>query len=232
MAENQPPPTLEVDLFGQKVPLPEPVAKAIIQARDADKAERRQLAERLGSLESTAKAAEEATRRAAEQAELAKLTNKGEYETALKRVEEAWKGKHQALLGRLRDSALADAVARTPGVLPAAAKDIAAQLGSGCAYDPETHQITFNDAAGRPQLGQDGKPATAETVIAAFLAERPWYRAPSGSPGSGAGGGAPPPQGSAKIISQAEYDAAMKDPNRAQDVAKAIAAKTLKIAAE
>lgn len=232
MPENQPPPPIEVDLFGQKVPLPEPVAKAIIEARDKDKAERRQLAERLGSLESTARAAEEAQRKAAEQAELAKLTNKGEYETALKRVEETWKGKHQALTARLRDAALADAIARVPGVLPQAAKDIAAQLAAGCAYDPDAHQIAFVDAAGRPLLGQDGKPKTAEAVVTDFLVERPWYRAPAGSPGSGAGGGAPPPQGSAKIISQAEYDAAMKDPNRAQDVARAIAAKTLKIAAE
>lgn len=228
MAENAPP-TLEVDLFGQKVPLPEPVAKAIIQARDADKAERRQLAERLGSLESTAKAAEEAQRKAAEQAELAKLTNKGEYEAALKRVEEGHKARFQSLTARLRDSALADSIARVPGVLPQAAKDIAAQLASGCAYDPETHQITFTDAAGRPLLGQDGKPKTAEAVVADFLAERPWYRAPAGSPGSGAGGNPPHPPG-VRRISKAEYDAAMRDPAKAQVVAKELAARTLIVA--
>lgn len=205
MADNAPPAALEVDLFGQKVPLPEPIAKAVIQARDADKAERRQLAERLGQLESTTKAAEEAQRKAAEQAELSKLTNKGEYETALKRVEETWKGKHQALTARLRDSTLADAVARVPGVLPAAARDIATQLASGCGYDPDTHQITFVDAAGRPLLGQDGKPKSAEAVVGEFLAERPWYRASSGSPGSGASSN--PPSPTATQVKRSEFEA-------------------------
>jgi len=199
-----PPTTLEVDVFGHKVPLPETLAKAIIQSRDADKAERRQLAERLGSLESTAKAAEEAQRKAAEQAELAKLTNKGEYDSALKRVEETWKSKHQAVVGRLRDGALAESIAKVSGVLPQAVRDVAAQLSPSCTYDPDTHQITFMDAAGRPALGSDGKPATVETVVAQFLAERPWYRAPAGSPGSGASGN---PPSTLQTVKRSEFQA-------------------------
>jgi hypothetical protein len=220
---------IDVDLFGQKVSLPEPVAKLVIEARDKDKTERRQIAERLGSLEATARAAEEAQRKAVESAELAKLTSKGDYETALRKAEDGWKSKHHALTARLRDAALSDAIAKVPGVLPAAARDIAAQLASGCTYDADTHQITFVDAAGRPHLGTDGKPATADAVVAAFLTDRPWYRAPTGSPGSGAGGAPPAPSGARRITS-AEYQAAMRDPIRAPNVAKELAARTLIVA--
>ena len=189
----------KVDIYGSSIELPDDVADAMIKARDADKDERRKMAERIGAIEAQAKAAEDKARQEAEAAELAKLTSKGEFEKALAIEREKFAKQHGALSQRLRDQALEAQIARAKGVLPAAVKDIAQQLRQGCSYDPEKDQLVFTDAGGRPLLGNDGKPVTADAAIDGYLADRPWFRAPSGAPGSGSAPGGGPPAGSATL---------------------------------
>jgi hypothetical protein len=45
------------------------------------------------------------------------------------------------------------------------------------------------DQAGKPILGADGKPKTADAVIREFLDSKPHFRRATGSPGSGSQGG-------------------------------------------
>lgn len=176
----------KVDLLGHAIELPDDQAEALIRARDTDKEARRTLEARLAELEGKTRAAEDAQRKATEEAERAKLVSKGEYDKALAMEREAAGRKAAALVQRMRDRALKDAIRRTPGVLPDAADDLASQLCQSCTYDPDQDSLVVVGPDGRPATGQDGKPITVEAAIQAHVANRPWFQAPSGTRGSGA----------------------------------------------
>jgi hypothetical protein len=146
------------------------------------------MAERLAEIEGKARAAEDAQRRATEEAAMAKLSSKGEFEEALKRTKEEHATQMESAFRRVRDSTLRAVISKAPGLMPSAIDDVAFQLSSGCKYDPATESLVFKDAAGRPILGNDGRPATVETVLESFLSNRPHFRQAAGSAGSGAGG--------------------------------------------
>jgi len=219
----------EVELGPLKLKLPADQAEKAIAWRDEQKKSSRELAERLGTLEAQAKAAEDAKRKADEEAERAKLTSKGQFDEALRLEQE----KHRKALGTLatkyRDRALESLVRGIPEVLPEAVEDVVARLSHSCVYNLDADTITPMDAAGKPRLGSDGKPLTAEAVVREFLDSKPHFRRASGSPGSGASGGGKGSPGGPVTMTSAEYDAAMKDPGRAQKVASDIAAKRVVI---
>jgi hypothetical protein len=179
----------EVELGSLKLSLPEDQAEALIKYRDENKKTLRETSERLGTLEAQAKAAADAERRATEEAERAKLTSKGQYDEAL-RMEQEKNAKTRSLLAsRYRDRALESMVRGIDGVLPDAVEDVVARLSGSCVYDIETDMLTPVDQAGKPILGADGKPKTADAVIREFLDSKPHFRRATGSPGSGSQGG-------------------------------------------
>jgi hypothetical protein len=174
----------KVEIHGLTLELPDDQADAVIKARDADKDARRAIEARLAEIEGKAKAADEASRKAAEEAERTKLVNKGEYEKALQIEREANQKRIDALAGKYRTTALERQIAAIPGVLPGAVKDLATMLERQVGYDLEKDALTVVN----PPLGKDGKPLDAAAFVQQFITERPHFRAATGSPGSGAAG--------------------------------------------
>jgi hypothetical protein len=220
---------IEVELGGVKIPLPKDTAKSVIEYRDKMKTTVRETAEKLGQFEAQAKAAAEAEKKARDDAEMAALKSKGEVDEIIRRVKEQESGKVNALATKYRDRALESMIAKTEGIIPEAVNDICRALASTCNYDIESDALTVLDAAGKPRLGGDGKPISADALVKEFLDARPYFRKASGSPGSGATGGGKPSGASASKITQAEYGAAMRDPARSQQLAQDIAAKRVVI---
>ncbi len=216
---------VEVDLPGGKIKLPKAAAELVIRGRDALKEENRKMAERLGAVDAERKNAEEMKRKAEEDKAMSEAAKAGEIEK-VKQIATQQVGR---LADRYRDRALEGAIAKLPGILPQAVTDIAAQLRAGCRFDVESDTLIVIDAAGRPVTGADGKPMGVDAHINSYLEARPWFRAANATPGSGAQGAAAN-KGPIPTITQAEYDAAMKDQNRSQPIAKQIAAGTLKVA--
>lgn len=216
---------VEVDLPGGKIKLPKAAAEAVIKARDSFKEENRKTNERLGAIEAEKKNAEDAKRKAEDDKAMSEAAKAGEIDK-VKQIA----GQHVARLAeRYRDRALEGSIGKVAGILPQAVADIAAQLRACCKFDVETDTLVVIDAAGRPVSGADGKPLQVDAWINSYLEARPWFREANKTPGSGATGGTDK-QGVVPTITQAEYDAASRDPNRAQVIAKQIAAGTIKVA--
>lgn len=217
--------TIEVELGSLKLSLPEDQAKSLIEYRDGQKKAFRETAEKLGQFEQAAKASAESEKKARDEAEMASLKSKGEFDEYARRVREEEQSKTSKLATKYRDRALESMIARTDGVIPEAVSDIAYRLAASCTYDIESDSLVVLDGAGKPRLGTDGKAITADAVIKEFLDGRPHFRKASGSPGSGSQGSGSNLPASASKITQAEYAAVMRDPARSQKLSQDIAAK-------
>ena len=193
---NQPPAEMEVDLpGGDKVKLPAEVAKRVIQARDALKGEARAAQERAGALEAEKTAAAARAARADEQLQMEAAAKKGEID----RVREIAERSHNERIGRVStrmvDAALAGELAKVDGLVkdPTALADLRNLLKSSCRYDLDSDALTVVDAAGKPQLGSDGRPLGVDALIRAAVDARPYLKAAAAVPGSGAAGAAKVP---------------------------------------
>lgn len=220
--------TIEVDIDGLKLTLPKDQGEALIAKRQASKDELRKANERAGSFEAEKRTAEDKAAAAHREKEAAEALKAGD----IKKLEEIHTSKltaERAKLGaKLRDKGLAAIVAKAPKVVPTAVDDITEQLRGRTQYDFESDSLIVLDAAGQPQKDDSGKPMTLDSFIGSWLEKRPHYLLDSTPSGSGAQGGGKPPKGGSTITSS-EYDAASKDPARAQTVAKQIAAGHLRV---
>ncbi len=194
--------TMEVDLpeVG-KVVLPKAEAEKVIKARDALKENGRKIGERLGALEAEKKAADDKVKKAEEDRALAEAAKAGE----LDKVREISERKLRAVADKYGNKQLESLIGANKDVIPAAVADIAKQLASGCRFDLDSESFVIIDAAGKPRVGQDGKPLSVDALIGEFLDARPYLKLPSGSPGSGAAGSGQRPAG--RVITRAELDA-------------------------
>lgn len=219
----------KVDLDGVELELDDEVADKVIAARQATKEKIRTLSEQVQAVaarEAEAKARADA---AAKEAEVAKLTSKGEYEAALKLKTED----HDRTIGKLKTnlktSALKSAILKTPGVLPDAADDILALIGSNCDYDLEAGSLVVIGEGGRPRTDTEGKPLSVDAFLTEALEKRPHFRAANAAPGSGAAHGKPASGSPVKTITEAEYKALLRDPAQSIPTAREIAAGRLKV---
>lgn len=208
-----------VDIFGAKVELPDDQAKAVIAGRDADKAERHKLAERIGAIEAEKQAAEAAQKKAVEDAKLADLTKKGEFDKVLELKEKAANDRVAAasvrvshLADKFRDQAIRSFIAGNPKVAAvadpatrAAMIDLyAAQLKASCRYDIEKDSLQVLGDGGAVALNSEGKPKQADAWVSEILDASPLLK-PLPSPGSGAGGSGKS-EGTRPQVGQADFD--------------------------
>ncbi len=206
--ETAPPTDMEVDLpGGDKIKLPNDVAKRVIQARDALKNEVRQHAERAGALEAEKAAAAARATRAEEQALMEAAAKKGEIDQVRAIAERSGRERLDRVSNRMVDVALSGEIAKIDGVVrdASAQADLRALLRGSCRYDVETDTLTVVDAAGKPQLGSDGRPLSVDTFIRQAVDSRPHFKSAAAAPGSGAvGAGKIPGQ---KVMRRADYEA-------------------------
>jgi hypothetical protein len=228
--EPKPDEPVEVVLQGGvKVKLPKAEADAYAAARTKDKAERDEMARKVGLSDGEKRAAEEKARRAEEDKSAFELAKKGEFDAArdvltkqAKEAETKAKGDVDKLAVRYRDRALEAAIRNSPALLKfedAAAQqtlveDIRAQIQGTSRYDLETDALVIVGADGRPVLDEKTqKPVSADAFLAKWLEARPYYLSSKVSPGSGASGKAPQviPQGAIKgtpaDMASGKYDA-------------------------
>ncbi len=228
---------MEVDLPGGiKISIPKDQAAKVIAGRDADKASARAQSEELGRLKAVSEAETAKATKAEQDKQALELAKKGEIDQVRELLTKQNTETVEKLAGKYRDVHLRSLIAQADGLLklPDAAKqaslvdDLLAQLRPSCRFDLNADSLCVLGQDGRPALGSDGKPKTADAFLKEFLDARPYLRQPTQSPGSGgAGGGAGP--ATPGSITLAEYDAACKDPGRAQATAQAIAAGKLRV---
>lgn len=219
----------KVDLDGIELELDDEIADKVIAARQSQKEKLRTLSEQVSALSAKEAEAKAAAAAAAQEAEVAKLTSKGEFEAALKKATE----QHGQTIGKLKSNlkatALKSAILKTPGVIQEAADDILSLIGSGCDYDLETGNILVIGEGGRPRLDSEGKPLGVDAFLGEILEKRPYLRAASTAPGSGAGNGRPSTGQTVKTITLEEYNANLRDPSKSTATARDIAAGKLKV---
>ncbi len=220
--------TIEVDIDGLKLTLPKDQGEALIAKRQATKDESRKLGERLGALEAEKRTAEEAAAAAKRERDAAEALKAGDIKKLEQLHTEKLTAERTRTATRLRDKGLAAVVAKTPKLAPTAIEDVVEQLKARTQYDFESDSVIVLDAAGQPQKDDSGKPMTLDSFMGSWLEKRPHYLLDSTPSGSGATSTGTPPKGGATITSR-EYDAAAKDPARAQAVAKQIAAGQLRV---
>lgn len=189
MAEEIAPATeIEVDLYGEKVKVSKERADKIIAGRQASKNEVSELTRRLGSLEAEKSAAEQARAKAENDAAHAAAIKAGEIDKAREIAAKGANDKLSKLSSKYRDQALENQLRNLDGVVKEAIPDIVAQLRGSCNFNLDSESLEVMDAAGKPLLGDDGKPLSADAHLAKFLEKRPYYRLASQAPGSGASG--------------------------------------------
>lgn len=208
-----------VDIFGAKVELPDDQAKAVIAGRDADKEERRKLAERIGAIEAEKQAAEAAQKKAVEDAKMADLTKKGEFDKVLELKEKAAQERIAAagarvsqLADKFRDQAIRAYIATNPKVAAvadpatrAAMVDLyVAQLKPSCHFDIEKDSLQVLADGGAVALNSEGKPKQADAWVSEILDASPLLKPPP-SPGSGAGGSGKS-EGAKPQVAQVDFD--------------------------
>ena len=219
----------KVDLDGVELELEDDIADKVIAARQAQKEKFRTLSEQVSSLSAKEAEAKAAAAQAAQEAEVAKLTSKGEFEAALKKATEQHGQTIGKLKANLKSTALKSAILKTPGVIQEAADDILSLIGTGCDYDLETGNLLVIGEGGRPRLDDEGKPLGVDAFLGEILDKRPYLRAASTAPGSGAGNGRPSTGQTVKTITLAEYNTRMRDPAQSTATVREIAAGKLLI---
>lgn len=214
-------PDIEVDLpGGLKLTLPEDKAKQLIAARDAEKAAARLVNDELATLKSKAEAATAAAAKAESEKAAIEAAKAGDIEKAKELISKESSTTISNLAGKYRDNALRAMVAANPGLLklPEAEKqkglvdDILSQLRGSCTFDLKADTLVITGPDGRPILGSDGKPKSADAFVSEFLEARPYLRQPTQSQGSGGSGSGK--TGSATLITRKEYDPKNADQQR------------------
>jgi hypothetical protein len=210
---------IEVDLpGGVKLKLPKDQAQKVIAGRDTTKEELRKANERLGALDAEKRAAEDA-KTAAEREKAALEAAKAGDMAKVKELHTAeLTAERTKISGKLRDKGLQATIGGNTKIVPAAVADIVEQLRGRFAYDFESDSLIVLDAAGQPVKDTAGKTQSVDSFLEPWLAQRPHYLLDGTPPGSGAAKGGNLGKSPGKI-SQADYDAAAKDPARAQVVA-------------
>ena len=188
--ENVPAPAaeIEVDLYGEKVKVSKERADKIIAGRQASKNEVGELTRRLGALEAEKSAAEQARAKAENDAAHAAAIKAGEIDKAREIAAKGANDKLSKLSSKYRDQALENQLRNLDGVVKEAIPDIVAQLRGSCNFNLDSESLEVMDAAGKPLLGDDGKPMSADAHMAKFLENRPYFRRASQAPGSGSNG--------------------------------------------
>lgn len=222
MADTPPPDLVEVDLPAGKVKVDKATAEILIKSRDTLKEDSRKAAERLGALEAEKKAAADAAEDARRTAEIEKAAKAGE----IQKIKDLMGEREARLAAKMRDRSLESVIAKSGKVIPEAVADIAQQLRASCRFDLESETLLAVGADGKPLTGSDGKALGVDALVADFVANRPWFKPATQTPGSGAAGTPTIPVG-VETMSEAEYNAAMLDPARAQSVSKRIADRKL-----
>ncbi len=219
------PDLVDVDLHGVTVKLPKDQADKVIAGRQAAKDELRKANERAGAADAERKAAADVAAEATRTAEMEKAAKAGEIE----KVKQLANEKVVKYGERLRDRTLEAAIAKLDTLAPDAGRYLLPQLRTSCRFAMDSDTLEVVGEGGAPRVGSDGKPMSVDALISEIIDAQPLLRKASGSPGSGAKGGAGAMGAVGKTMTLAEYNAACKDPARAQTVAQQIAAKTLTV---
>ena len=189
MTDVIPPVTeIEVDLYGEKVTLPKERADKIIAGRQASKVEVGELNRRLGALEAEKTAAEQARAKAENDAAHASAIKAGEIDKAREIAAKGANDKLSKLSTKYRDQALENHLRNLDGIVKEAIPDIVAQLRVSCNFNLDAESLEVMDAAGKPAMGDDGKPMQADAFVSKFLENRPYFRTASKATGSGSSG--------------------------------------------
>lgn len=197
--------TMEVELLsGVKVTLPKEQAQKEIEHRQKFKGELRNAHEELGKIKAEKDAAAAAAEEAKRQAEAEKAMKAGELEKAKQILEASTQEKLGKIERNYRRARLESLIAANPNVLPEAAKDIADALASSCRFDLENESLAVVGADGKPRVDGNGKPLGVDALIAEYTDSRPYLRKATGTPGSGAAGGAGNKSG--KSMLRSEWD--------------------------
>jgi hypothetical protein len=184
------PETMDVDVPGVgKLTLPKEQATKMIAARDAEKAERRVLSERMGAIEAEKAAAETARAKAENDRQAAEHAKKGELDKATELLTKGHREREAKIAGQLRDKALDAAVRAVARVVPAAVPDICDQLRARSRYDFDADAVVVLDAAGQPLKDEAGKPVPVDTWLGSWIEKRPHYLLDGTAAGTGAEGG-------------------------------------------
>lgn len=206
---------IEVDLYGEKVSLPEETAKKLIAKRDEDKQSRRDYDKRIGAIEAEKKAAEEARAKAEADKLAMEAMNDGQVEKAKEILTKAHREREERLAGKYRDKSLAALLGSHPKLIKSAIADVTDQLAVKTKYDPDQDTLVVLDAAGQPLKDDSGKPIPVDTWVNGWLDKRPHYLSDTTPTGSGAKGGK---AAGAKEISVSAFEA-MSPTDRAKHFA-------------
>ncbi len=181
---------------GLKVKLSAADAETYAAARTKDKAEREQLAKKSGEMQALLDAEAAAKTKAEEDAKLAKMTSKGEYDQALKLMQEkndAWKKNHAS---KSLDRELLLKISSHPSLANIASPEVRQELidvmmlklKSSCSYDIEANTLRILGDGGTVALDSENKPLQADAWIAQSLDASSLLKT-NATPGTGAVGG-------------------------------------------
>lgn len=170
---------------GIVVDMPKAQAEAFMAARTKEKAEREELARKVGAVEAERKKAEDQAAAAAQEKEVLRLAKEGE----LAKVREILTRESEARLARLSarvvDQELAGNIRRlAPGLADQAVADTVALVRARAGIDPETGTIRMIGEDGQP-LMRDGQPVGADAYLAEWLAARPHFQVAKVPAGTG-----------------------------------------------
>jgi len=184
---------------GVTVEMPKDQAEAFMAARAKEKAEREDLAKRVGAVEAERKKAEDQAAAAAQEKEVLRLAKEGELAKVREILTRESNAKLEALSRRVVDQELSVQIRRlAPGLVDEAVADIVSLVRGRAGIDPETAVVRIVGDDGQP-LMRDGQPLGADAYLAEWLAARPHFqtaKVPSGTGGKPPGN---PPISSATI---------------------------------
>ena len=182
---------VEVELMsGVKVSLPKEQAQKEIEHRQRHKTEHRSALEELGKVKAEKDAEAQRATDASRALEAEKAMKAGELDKAKQILTQASEEKLGKIERNYRRARLEAMVAANANVIPEAVKDIADALCHSCRFDLDSESLSAVGADGKPRVGQDGTPVSADALLSEFLNQRPYLRKSTTPPGSGAAGGA------------------------------------------
>lgn len=220
---------VEVELQGGvKVKMGKAEAEVYKTARTKDKTERDEMATKLGAEKAERDNATKKAEKAEQDRQAAEAMKAGEIDKAKELLTRESKEQMDKVRRSLAKQGLKAAVMSTPGIIASAVDDVVAQLENRVTFDIDANVLVHFDAAGQPAKDKDsGKFLGADALLKDFLATRPHFMKDGTPPGTGASG---PGKGKAQgSITVAEYNAALKDREKGQAVAKAIAAGEMRV---